>query len=160
MEESNRSVCLLLVDRSPKQITLFIRKGILKISEQNQLAKRAKSYILGHKPTKYSSQGIWIFLWGFPGGASKESSGQCRVHRRREFDPWVREVPWRRKRQFTPVFLSGKPQREGLQATGPHRVGHNRARTHTGTTEKDTRSDSIMQAVAGMGMPVRITGAE
>ena len=28
--------------------------------------------------------------------------------RRRRFDPWVREIPWRRKWQLTPVFLSGK----------------------------------------------------
>ena len=28
--------------------------------------------------------------------------------RDRGFDPWVRKIPWRRKRQPTPVFLSGK----------------------------------------------------
>ena len=27
---------------------------------------------------------------------------------RPEFDPWVRKIPWRRKWQPTPVFLSGK----------------------------------------------------
>jgi len=44
---------------------------------------------------------------GFPGG--KESACQCR---RREFDPWVRKVPWRRKWQPTPVFLPGKFYRQ------------------------------------------------
>ena len=29
-------------------------------------------------------------------------------HKRLEFNPWVRKTPWRRKRQPTPVFLSGK----------------------------------------------------
>ena len=24
------------------------------------------------------------------------------------FDPWVRKIPWKRKSQHTPVFLSGK----------------------------------------------------
>ena len=24
------------------------------------------------------------------------------------FDPWVRKIPWRRKRQLAPVFLPGK----------------------------------------------------
>ena len=24
-------------------------------------------------------------------------------------DPWIRKIPWRRKWQFTPVFLPGKP---------------------------------------------------
>ena len=35
----------------------------------------------------------------------KESACQWRRHR---FDPWVRKIPWRRKRQHTPVFLPGK----------------------------------------------------
>ena len=36
---------------------------------------------------------------------SKESTCLCR---RREFDPWVGKILWRRKRQPTPVFLSGQ----------------------------------------------------
>ena len=65
---------------------------------------------------------------GFPGGASgKEFACQYRGRRRLEFDPWVGKIPWRRKRQSTPVFLPGKSQTEvprGLQSTGPQRVGH------------------------------------
>ena len=35
---------------------------------------------------------------GFPGGASgKESTCQCRRHKRRGFNPWVRKIPWKRK---------------------------------------------------------------
>ena len=46
---------------------------------------------------------------GFLGGASgKEPARQCRRHQRCEFDPWVREIPWRRTWQPTPVFLPGK----------------------------------------------------
>jgi len=33
---------------------------------------------------------------------------QCRRHKRSEFDPWVRKIPWRRKWQPTPGFLPGK----------------------------------------------------
>ena len=45
---------------------------------------------------------------GFPGGASgKESACQCRRQRRHMFNPWVRKIPWRRKWQPTPAFLSG-----------------------------------------------------
>ena len=33
---------------------------------------------------------------------------QCKRHRRREFNPWVRKIPWRRKLQPTPVFLPGE----------------------------------------------------
>ena len=52
-------------------------------------------------------------LWevrGFPGGASgKEPAYQCRRHKRCRFDPWVGNIPWRRKWQTPPVFLPGKP---------------------------------------------------
>ena len=40
---------------------------------------------------------------GYPDG--KEPGCQCR---RLRFYPWVRKIPWRRKRQPTPVFLPGK----------------------------------------------------
>ena len=33
---------------------------------------------------------------------------QCRRCKRQEFNPWVGNIAWRRKRQPTPVFLSGK----------------------------------------------------
>ena len=46
----------------------------------------------------------WL-LAGFPGGASgKEPACQCRRCRRRKFDPWDREIPWRRAWQPTPEF--------------------------------------------------------
>ena len=46
---------------------------------------------------------------GFPGGASgKEPAYQCRRFRRHGFNPWVKKVLCRRKRQPTPVFLPGK----------------------------------------------------
>ena len=45
---------------------------------------------------------------GFPGNCGKESTCQCKKHRRRGFFPWVGKIPWRRKWQPTPVFLPGK----------------------------------------------------
>ena len=42
------------------------------------------------------------------GSVRKESNLQCRRHRRRGFDPWVRKITWRRKRQPNPVFLPGE----------------------------------------------------
>ena len=57
---------------------------------------------------------------GFPGGASgKETACQCRRQKRRWFDPWVREIPWRRAWKPTPVFLPGESH--GQRAT-VHRV--------------------------------------
>ena len=40
--------------------------------------------------------------------SGKESICQCRRSKRCMFDPWVRKIPWRRKRQPTPVFSSRK----------------------------------------------------
>ena len=57
--------------------------------------------------------------------SGKESTCQCRRHR---FNPWVRKIPWRRKRQPTPGFLPGKPHgQRGLadyRPWGRERVGH------------------------------------
>ena len=44
------------------------------------------------------------------------------------FDPWVRKIPWRRKWQPTPVFLSGKSHGQGAwwaTVHGVSRVRHN-----------------------------------
>ena len=48
--------------------------------------------------------------------SGKESTCQCRRHRKHRkrkrfrFDPWVRKFPWSRKWQPTPVFLPEKFQ--------------------------------------------------
>ena len=61
-----------------------------------------------------------VFALGFPGGSVVMS--QCR---RCGFDPWVRKIPWRRKWQPTPVFLSENPMDRGCWWTVVH-VGHKR----------------------------------
>ena len=49
---------------------------------------------------------LMCVLSPFPGGASgKEPTCQCRIRKRREFDPWVGKIPWRRARQPTSLFL-------------------------------------------------------
>ena len=76
---------------------------------------------------------IWYIhtmdYWDFPGGANgKEPTCQCRRHKRRGFDPWVRKISWRKARQPTPGFLPGEsPWTEDpgeLQSIGSHRMGH------------------------------------
>ena len=48
-------------------------------------------------------------IMSFPGGSSdKESTCQCRRLRRHWFDPWVGNIPWRRKWQPIPVFQPEK----------------------------------------------------
>ena len=72
---------------------------------------------------------IWVviktktgLLWWLCG---KESTCQCKRHR---FDPWVGKIPWRRKWQPTPLFLSGKSHEQrslvGYCPWGHKRVGH------------------------------------
>ena len=49
------------------------------------------------------------FIMSFMGGASgKESTCQCRRHKRWGFNSWVRMIPWRRAWSPTPVFLPGE----------------------------------------------------
>ena len=51
-----------------------------------------------------------IHFHGLPWWLSEESTCQSR---RCGFEPWVREIPWRRKWQHTPVFLSVDSQDRG-----------------------------------------------
>ena len=66
----------------------------------------------------------------YPSGVSagKESACQCRRRRRRGFDPWVRNIPLRRKWQPTPVFLPGEPH-EQRSLVGYHPWGHKESDT-------------------------------
>jgi len=69
---------------------------------------------------------VYGLSWWLSG---KESTCQCRRHRRHGFDPWVGKIPWRKKWQPTSVFLAGKShvQRVGYSPWGGKRVGHNLA---------------------------------
>ena len=52
---------------------------------------------------------IGITILGFPGGTGgKESTCQCRRHKRHGFSPWVGKIPWRRAWQPTSIFLPGE----------------------------------------------------
>ena len=39
------------------------------------------------------------------GSSDKETSCQCRRHKRCKFDPCIGKIPWRRAWQPTPIFL-------------------------------------------------------
>ena len=79
----------------------------------------AVSICLKVKNNNNNNQGLPRWLSG------KESACQCR---RPRFDPWVRKIPWRRKRQPTPVFLPGESHGQrslvGYSPGGPQRVEH------------------------------------
>ena len=82
------------------------------------------------------------------GGTScKEPDCQCRRHKRLGFNPWVGEIPWRRKWQPTPVFLLGESHgQRSLAGYSPwdckesDMTEHTRAHTltHTHTRVKPT----------------------
>ena len=75
---------------------------------------------------------LWLIipsLEGFPGGTSgKEPAGQFR---RCRFDPWLRNIPWRRKWQPTSVFLPeeshGQRNLMGYKSMRLQRVSHDRS---------------------------------
>ena len=46
----------------------------------------------------------WLPRWL----SGKESTCQCRRCHKRQFNPWVGKIPWRKKWHLTPVFLPGK----------------------------------------------------
>ena len=65
---------------------------------------------------------------GFPGGASgKAPACQCRRHKKRGFDSWIREIPWRGAWQPTLEFLPGESHgQRSLEGYSPQgcRVEH------------------------------------
>ena len=68
------------------------------------------------------------YIHHISGGASnREPACHCR-YKRHGFDPWVRNIPWTRKWQSTPVFLPGESYRQrslkGYILWGCKRVGH------------------------------------
>ena len=70
-------------------------------------------------------------LMGLPRWHSgQESACQCRRHRRRRFDPWVRKIP-RREWQPTPVFLPGKSHGQRSLAGYSPRVTESDMTEHT-----------------------------
>ena len=67
-------------------------------------------------------------------GSGKESACQCRRHKRHEFDPWVRKIPWRRKWKPTLAFLPrkfhGQRSLAGYSPWGHKRIGPDWATQH------------------------------
>ena len=72
---------------------------------------------------------------GFPSGAiGKESACQCRRQKRfmrLGFDPCIRKIPGRRKRQFPSSIL---PCEIPYSSWGLRRVGHDRVHMHAGSS--------------------------
>ena len=72
---------------------------------------------------------------------------------RPEFDPWVRETPWRRAWQPTPVLLPGVSSRteepSGLQSIESQRVRHNWATEHRIIRETKRKTETERKESVG-----------
>ena len=80
------------------------------------------AFIFSYKVKERFPNRLYVGLpWWLSG---KESVCQCR---RAEFNSWVQKIPWKRKRQPTPVFLPGKSHGQrslaGYSPWGRKRVG-------------------------------------
>ena len=86
-----------------------------------------KKFHLGQQNKKLRFEGLLGWLSG------KESTYQCRRHRRCRFNPWVGKISWRRTQQPTPVFLPKKSHgQRSLVGSSPWgcRVGRDWTRAH------------------------------
>ena len=64
---------------------------------------------------------------GFPGGASgKEPAYQCRRHKRRGFNPWVRKDLWRRASNPLQYSFLENPMDKGAWQATDHGVAKSR----------------------------------
>ena len=124
------SICFILPDIS---LSIIPAKSIHDVANGN-----ATVYIYVH---------FYMFIWGFPGGTSgKEPACRCRRHKRLRSDPWVRNNPWRRAWQPTPVFLPGESHAQrSLAGYSPW------GRKDSGTTERPTLSNGGQVARAELG---------
>ena len=58
--------------------------------------------------------------WKFSSFSGDANARHHLSHKRREFDPWVGKIPWRRTWQPTPVFFSAESHRQrGLAGYSP-----------------------------------------
>ena len=82
-------------------------------------------YILEWRWVAAIKQGDGPINGQVPGGAcGRESTCQCRRHRRCGFDSLVGKVPWRRAWQPTPIFFPENPMERGTWWATLHRVSN------------------------------------
>ena len=74
----------------------------------NLLGTFVNKVLLEHSHTCVFVQCSCLLLQASQMAQWKESTCQCRKHKRRRFDPWVGKIPWRWKGQPIPVLLPGK----------------------------------------------------
>ena len=72
-----------------------LRDGEKGWASKRYAVRESSNYMPNWEPKTYSTR-LRDFA-SFPDGtSSKEPACQCRRHKRRRFDPWVKKIPWRR----------------------------------------------------------------
>ena len=107
--------------------TLFFSpRDTLGILEESRGLQSMAWQRVGYDSATEHAQILSLLIFQLPRWYSgKESSCQCRRCKRREFDPWVRKIPWRSKWQPTPIFFHGKFHRQRSLASTVHGVTKN-----------------------------------
>ena len=75
----------------------------------SHLVMRSRKALLYQECFRSRYQEMWLLAPGM-WRSGKKSACQCRRHRRCRLDPWIGNIPWRRKWQPAPVFLLGEFQ--------------------------------------------------
>ena len=90
---------------SPQQ-TRWLFPGVLEMRSLNRVrgsfSQIYEIFILLYMTCVVKSWGLLRWYSG------KESTCQCRRHKRHRFSPWVGKIPWRSEWQPTPGFLPGE----------------------------------------------------
>ena len=94
---------------------------------------------------------LWAFIYtleGFPNGSGVKNLPAMQETQRHGFHAWVRELPWRKQWQPTPVFLLGEvhgPRSLASYSPRGHRKSDTTERAHTCVTIRRW-SDLILKA--------------
>ena len=90
--------------------------------------------------------------------SGKEPTCQHRRCKRRGFDPWIGNIPWRRAWQPTPVFLPENPMDGGDQWAGYSSYGRKDLDTTEATLKKAMapRSSTLAWKIPWMEEPGRL----
>ena len=89
---------------------------------------------------------FWVLSWdpcnksGFPGGAMVRICLQMLETEEKQFDPWVRKIPWSRKWQPIPVFLPGESHRQRNLA---EYIAHGVTKSQTQAVMKETNKRKL-----------------
>ena len=148
MSDSLQPCFLLQVDK----LIIILQMKILKSKSMRNLPRVAH---LGKDRARFKAYSVLqqipcLLRWL----SGKESTNQCRSKRHR-FNPWVGKMPWRRKRQPSPIFLPWKPRGQrslvGYSSWGGNELDTTELHTHQNPWACDGAVTKGMFGLRGCG---------